>query len=274
MKETTELSYTEKFIKVSDLEIDRRVQRSGLNKAKVAWMVENWNPAAKGLVHVSYRTPSRANILLDGMHRTEAERIISENTGEMWCRVFTGLTLAQESQMFLDLNRTTAPTLIDKYKVLLNGDSDDAAAAQDIERIVNQYGWSVARTPGPGNINCIGVLTKVYNLSVRKNRDPNLIQLAILAITTAWGTHDRTAVEGSLVDAVAAIYDEYGSNLDHDRFVNILAETEGGPTGLLARAQVLAKARGGKRANGIADILMEHYNKGLKGRSLGAWRKR
>jgi hypothetical protein len=273
MTDSTEALFTEKFIKVSDLEVDPRVQRSGLNRAKINWMLKHWNDGAVGVIHVSLRK-SRALIILDGWHRVETARIRTDGAGELWCRVFANLTLPQESQMFLDLNRTSQPLLIDKFNVLLNGDGPEAFAAQEVARIVGEYGWKVARTPAGGNINCIGVLQKLYALSMKNERDPNLVQLTIMAITTAWGTRDRAGVEGSLVEGIGAIYEEHGSNLDHGRFVQILTLTEGGPNGLLSRATNMARVRKVKRSMAVADLLMEEYNKGLKTRSLGAWRKR
>lgn len=265
--------FTEEFISVGDLEIDPRVQRHQLNKAKVTEMVKNYNPLALGLVHVS-RRKSRANILLDGMHRWETTRIVTDNQGELWCRVFTGLTLAQEAQTFLDLNRTTAPSLIDKFNVHMSGDGADSVAAQEVAAIVGKYGWKVARTAGPGHINAVQVIMKIYTQSVTRERDPNILDLTIMTITSAWGSTDRSAVEGSVMAGIAAIYEEYGSNIDAGRLVSTLRDMEGGPGGLVARATTLAKLKQGRRFNAIAEIVMEQYNKGLSKRSLGAWRKR
>ena len=265
--------FTEEFIKVSDLEVDPRVQRHQLNRVKVTEMVAKYNPLALGLIHVSRRI-DRANILLDGMHRWEATRIVTDNQGELWCRIFRGLTLAQEAQTFLDLNRTTPPSLIDKFNVHQSGDSADSVAAQEIARIVGQYGWAVRRTAGPGHINAVKALMDIYTASQEREREPNILDLTILTLTSAWGTTDRTAVDGSILNGVAAIYEEYGSNLDTARFIEVLQNMEGGPTGLLSRATQLAKLKGGRRSMAVAETIMERYNKGLTKRSLGAWRKR
>lgn len=265
--------YTEEFVSVKDLEIDPRVQRQVLNRNKVADLVKNWNPGAVGLIHAS-RRKSRALILLDGWHRREAASIVSEGEGKLWTRIFTGLTLAQEAQMFLDLNRTNAPSLMDKFQVLLQGETSESAAAQDIAKILGEYGWKIARTAGPGHVNCVKVVQRIYAESELKNREPNILQLAILAITDAWGTTDRDAVNGSLVEAVAAIFDEYGDLLDTGRLINIMKETDGGPTGLLSRASQFAKLRKGRRSMATAYLIMEDYNKGLSRRGLGTWRRK
>lgn len=265
--------YQELFLDVKDIEVDPRVQRGGLNRAKITRMVRDFNPGALGLIHTSFRT-TRAHIILDGWHRLEAVRIVTSNTGQMWAREFTGLTLAEESQMFLDLNRTSSPLLIDKFNVLLNGDSTEAKMAQDLQSIANSFGWKVARTSGPGNVNCIGVLQKLYLTSVEKERDPNLVLLTFLAITDAWGTNDNAAVNGAIMEGIGAMYDEYGSNLDQARLVQVLRETEGGPTGLLARATNLGKTRNSKRSMAVADLIVEAYNRGLRRNGLTAWRRR
>lgn len=277
MTDPTE-DYTEEFISVNDLVIDRRVQRAGINRAKIDHMVKYFNANSLGLVHVSRRRTEKGvlveNVLLDGQHRHETVRIVTDGTGKLWCRVFVGLTLDQEAQMFLDLNRTTAPTRIDKFNVLRHTSSVEGRVAQEIADICTGYGLTVSKTSGPGHINCVHVLTKMYTLSELKDRSPNLVHLTILSITKAWGVNNRENVVGAIVEGIGAIFDVHGSDLDLDRLINVMRETEGGPVGLLARATQVAAMRQGKRSMAVAELLMEAYNKNLRNRSLGPWRRR
>lgn len=265
--------YTVENLPVTSLEVDNRVQRQGLNRTKVLRIKNNYNPGALGIITVSYRENSKAYVVIDGMHRTEATRIVTDNTGELQCKVFRGLTLAEEVQMFLDLNDTTQPPEIDKFKVLLSGEGSDADAARDISELLGAYGWQVSRVAANGNVNAVTVVWRMYELSKKRDADPNLILMAIMTITKAWG-NDRFGAQGPVIEALARMYAEYGARMDLDHLVDVLKLYQGGPRSLLAEAKQLAAVRKMKASMALADILVNSYNKGRRTRQLDAWRRR
>jgi hypothetical protein len=274
MSETTTKPrpYTVEDLPVNQLEIDRRVQRQGLNLTKVRRIAKNYNPAALGIVTVSFRK-DRSYVVIDGGHRTEATRIVTDNTGTLVCHVFKDLTLAEEVQMFLDLNDTTQPPKIDKYLVLRSGEGPDADAARDIAELLGNYGWQISRVAANGNINAVDVVNRMYQLSQKMGSDPNLILMAIMTITKAWG-NDRNGAQGPLFEALCRLYAEYGSKLDYDHLVDILKHYQGGPRSLIAEGQQLGAVRKMKTAMAIADIVVNTYNRGRRTKQLEAWRKR
>jgi hypothetical protein len=264
--------YTEKHLHVGDLTIDRRVQRQGLNSAKVERIVKNYSPAALGIITVSFRK-DRSYVVVDGQHRVEATRRVTDNQGDLPCRVFEGLTLAQEAQMFLDLNHTTIPTQIDKFKVRLEAHSDEGDAARSISELVGAFGWTVSRTAADGHINAVTVLERMYQLSQKLEADPNLIQMTILVITRAWG-NNRYGVQAPILEGLARMFGEYGSLLDGDHLIEVLQKLQGGPQTLVAEARQLAALRGWNVAMAVADKLVNEYNKGRRTKQLTVWRKR
>lgn len=273
MTETVKHDYTVEDLAVTDLEVDTRVQRQGLNRAKVLRIKNNYSPAALGIITVSYREATKAYVVIDGMHRVEATRIFTDNTGTLQCKVFRGLTLAEEVQMFLDLNDTTQPPEIDKYKVLLSGEGPEADAARDISELLGGYGWQISRVAANGNVNAVKVVWRMYELSKKRDADPNLILMAIVTISKAWG-NDRYGAQGPVFEALARMYAEYGARLDLDHLVDVLKSYQGGPRSLIAEGQLLASARKMKQSMAIADILVNLYNKGRRTRQLDAWRRR
>jgi ParB-like nuclease domain. len=262
-------TYTEKDIAVGDLTIDRRVQRSGYDRAKVERMVKEFNQDALGVVTVSHRK-DLSYVIIDGQHRWETVRRVTDNQGTLRCRVFEGLTIEEEAQMFLDLNHTTAPRLIDKFKVRITRQDP---AAVEIAGIIGAYGWTVSHVPANGNINAVGVLERIYKLSVKNEVEPNLVHSTILVITRAWG-NDRSGAQAVIFEGIGRLLDEYRDRVDLDILIQRMKEFKGGPLTLHAEAGQLAAIRKGKVSMAVAELLVEAYNKGRRTNVLAPWRKR
>ena len=274
MSKATE-TYREELIAVNELEIDRRVQRDGLNKVKVRKIVREYNPGALGVVTVSYRK-DRSLIIIDGWHRVEATRIKTDNVGELKCHVFgreTHLTLAEEAQMFLDLNTTTQPPVLDKFRVSTETEGEVGDAARDIQDLVGAYGFKISNVAANGNINAVKVVVRMYDLSRKIEAEPNLVHVTCLVIARAWG-NDRYGTQGSIFEAIARIFAEYGSRIDLDRFIDTVKMYDGGPQSLIAAGTALAALRKGKVSMAIAELLVDGYNKGKRTGLLEQWRKR
>jgi len=268
-----EMDSYEEDLQVGDLEIDRQVQRQGLNSAKVERMVKSWNPNAQGKITVSYRHPTRTYVVVDGQHRVEAIRRLTDNAGTVPCIVFKGLTLAQEAQMFLDLNHTTVPPKIDKFKVQQKTEGEEGDSARSIVELVGAYGWTVSRTAANGHVNAVSVLERLYALSNKIEADPNLIQVTMLVITRAWG-NDRFGVQAPILEGIGRMFAEYGSLLETDRLITVLKEYKGGPQTLTSEASQVSALRKGKVSMGVADILVNSYNKGRRSKTLAPWTRR
>lgn len=264
--------FTTQSLSVNVLDIDYAVQRKGLNLAKVRKIKKRFNEAALGYVTVSFRK-DHSYIVLDGMHRVQAVKEMTDNQGEVLCHVFTGLTLAEEAQIFLDKNETTAPRLIDKYLVTLNAEGEDGDVARDIRDLVGAYGWTISHIASPGHINAISALTKLYKLSKSLDAYPNLVQLTILVITRAWG-NDRHGVNSTVLEGLGRMFAEYGERLDVDILIETMKAYKGGPQTLHTSAQQMASLRQGKVSMAVAELLVDEYNKGRRSKKLETWRAR
>lgn len=265
----SENTYTEKDLGVNELQVDRRVQRSGLDRNKVERMVRDWNPAAIGVVTVSHRK-DRSYVIVDGQHRWETVRQLTDNTGVVPCRIFEGLTLQEEAQMFLDLNATNQVRLIDKFKVRLTREDP---VATDIAGILGAYGWTVSPVPANGNINAVGMLERVYKLSEKSGCEPNLVHSTILVLTRAWG-NDRNGTQSVIFEGVARFLEEYRDRVDLDALIEKLKNVQGGPMTFHAEAAQLAALRHAKVSMAVAEKLVDLYNKGRRTNVLSPWRKR
>jgi len=265
----TEYNFTEEWIPVSELEIDRAVQRSSFDRGKVERFKRNFNPAALGVITVSRRNKVTL-IIIDGMHRTQTVKELSTNEGKILCHVFTGLTKAEEAQMFLDLNAGTQPTVMDKFRVSITAENERSIA---IEKLCHAYGWSINPSRNKGNIQAVTTLERIYKLSEKIEAEPNLLQVVLLCITHAWGL-DPDGSKAVIMEGIAALVAEHGSNLDLDVLQRKLQNYPGGPTGLHTDAVALANMRRGRVTMAVAERLTDEYNKGRKSKGLSPWRRR
>jgi hypothetical protein len=259
--------YTEEWISVGDLEVDRAIQRSFLDLRKVERFVSNFNPDALGVVTVSRRN-AVTNIVLDGMHRKEVVNRVTNGTGRMLCHVFEGLSREEEAQLFLDLNAGTQPNLLDRFKArIVAGDP----VAQEIDKIVQSYGWKWGNNANDGLVACVGAVEKIFKTGKAKEFEPDLLQATFMVVTHAWNLNTN-ATMAPILDAVAAVILEYGDALDLDRLVDKLRTYGGGPYALLEDGRNLAKSLRGRPAMGVATRIVDDYNKGMKTRKLYTWR--
>lgn len=265
----TEAKFNEELVHVGDLSIDRAVQRDHLDLRKVERMVARWNPSAVGVITVSQRN-AVTRVVIDGMHRVQAYKELTDNTGEMLCQVFKGLSRKDEAQMFLDLNAGTQPTLIDKYKKRII--TEDPVAV-GINELLKSYGFTIDNNNQNGCINAVGAVERVYNKSLKLEAEPNLLQLVLISVTYAWGT-DRDGVVASILEGLGAFFAVHGSAVDLDRFKRKLETYKGGPMGLLKDARGLAAVRRGRVSMAVAELLTDDYNKGAKTKFLQSWKQR
>lgn len=265
-------NYKEADLKVGELTLDPRVQRTRLKEAKVRNIYRNFNPAALQIITVSLRK-DLSYVVLDGMHRVEAVRRLTDNTGTVPCHVLEGLTLAQEAEIFLALNYSDKPHVIDRYRIsVVAEDVTDTA----IDELVHAYGYTVSDQTANGHINAVVALRQLHELSLKIEAEPSLVQATLLVVSKAWG-NDRHGTQSSVLLGIGRVIAEYGSALDLDHLAQKLSSYRGGPQGLVTTARAMSTLRRTRVAMGIAELIVDEYNKGKhtgSAKALHSWRQR
>jgi hypothetical protein len=261
--------FTEEWISVGDLEHDPAIQRTKMDWNKVERIKKNFNPSALGVLTVSRRNRVSA-IVLDGMHRKQAVSELTDGSGKVLCHVFTGLSRAEEAQMFLDLNAGNQPNILDKFKVRIIAGDEVAIAVNDL---THAYGWTVTPGSGHGIIQAVKALEEIYNRSIKFELEPNLLQQVLLVITRAWGNTQEGA-QAVLMRGLAYFLFEHGDKIDLDSLSKRLETYEGGPVTLRANAKQLQASKRNRPPMAVAEILTEIYNKGRGKTQLPPWRRR
>lgn len=264
----TEKTFSEEYVPVGELEVDRTVQRSTVDMKKVERLKRTWNDGAVGYIVVSQRK-SGQKVVIDGQHRFMAYASLSDNQGEMMAQVFQGLSLEEEAQLFLDTNYGNQPTLLDKFRV--RGVAKDPVAVA-VTQMVRAYGWDVNPSAQNGNIQAVGALERIYRTGEVLQLEPHLLQSTLMVITRAWGL-DRGGVQAVILEGIAALIGENDSNMDLKRLEASLKTYPGGPLGLHTDATTLAALKQGKVTMAVAIQVTDHYNKGRKARTLSPWRR-
>ncbi len=261
--------YEDKWMPVNSLEVDRRVQRTTRKPSRVEYLIKHWRDDAAGLAHVSHRSDG-SNVILDGDHRNEAQRQRTDNQGQLFCRVFEGLTLEEEGEIFLFLNPGNEPTVVEKYKVGVNTNEPQAVR---IDALCHAFGYTVDGVAANGHINAISVLRRIDDDSFRVEAEPHLLHATLLVISRAWG-NNRYGTQAAILNGIARLISEHGSRLDLDLLIDKLKNYKGGPQGLLAETKLLSNIRNMQHAMAVADQITNEYNKGKTRNALPAWRHR
>jgi hypothetical protein len=257
-------------VPVSELVVDPAVQRAFLSVPKIERIMKGFNPFALGRALVSQRA-DRSKVVLDGMHRREVVNRMTDGKGTLPVEMYTGLTREQEAQLFLDKNAGDKPNTIDRYRVGLVAGIEKIV---EIDKLVHSYGWQVSSFGGNGNLSCVVALQKLWDFSVENEKQPNLVQMALMVITRAWGT-DAQGGQGHLVLGVGRVIGEYCDKLNVDTLIDRLRTYNGGPVSLTATARQYASMRKQALPMAVAELLVESYNKGLGAKTqLRKWNKR
>lgn len=245
---------------VSELIVDPDVQRS-LDNARVSKIADALSLDALGTVTVSHRKNGTYHII-DGQHRVAAVRLAGGENDKVMCRVFDGLTLAEEAEMFRLLNNTAKPQAIDLFRVrVVEGDP----AALEIVAILREHGWKIAQQTHGGAIAAVAAMERIYR------RDPNALSRAVSTVARAWG-HDTPANDGRLIEGIGLVYARYGAAVDVSDVVPRLASFAGGPGAFLGKAKGLSQLIGCQQPQAVAEILVEVYNRSRRTRALQPWR--
>lgn len=264
MSKTT---YVIETIPANKLEVDRRVQRDELNDRKVRQIEADFNPDALGVITVS-RRKDRGLYIVDGWHRVEAAKL-KDPEYPLVCHVFEGLTVPEEALMFLALNNRTAVSMLEKYKVLLSAEDEDALM---IEKITTEHGWKVHPQPAPGHIQAIGALYRIHAASQKMEAQPHLLEATLIVITRAWN-NDQAASQAVILEGIARVFAAYPGKVIVSVLFEKLRDLKGGPRDLHTRARALADTRNGRVTNAVAELVVDAYNKNARGRALPVWQQ-
>lgn len=246
-------------VRLGDITIDQRVQRN-VDQTRVAAIAKGFNWAAFGVPALSRREDRVTLVILDGMHRIEGGKAAGFIDATPQMRVHTGLTLAEEAALFLELNNTRKPMPVDLFRIgVTSGDRDLIM----MNRLIEHHGLVVAHA-GRTAFRAVTAIRRIYGI------DEMAATRALDVCVRAWGVHSDS-VQGSIYEGMGLFFIRYGDGPNAEELADRLKKYPGGASGLLGAARGLAKIRSVSIPNAVADILVGEYNKGRRTRALPPW---
>jgi hypothetical protein len=168
------------WMKIEGLEVDGRAQRP-FSERRATKIAQEFDPDYVGVIHVSQRLDGRFYIV-DGQHRVGAMRILGWVDQRVECKLYHGLTVAEEAKLFGKLNDFVRVARFDAFMARITARDPDAVAIDEIIRGCGLRWHKVAPQDSENCINCVGALESVYrgdSYNIR-SRQPVILRETLL----------------------------------------------------------------------------------------------
>lgn len=200
--------------------------------------------------------------IIDGQHRAAALKEIYDDTHQVQCWSYAGLTEEDEAEKFLKLNDTLTVGAMDKYLVSIEA---GRPVETDIDRVVRACGLTVTQQRIEGGIGAVGTLRRVY---VRGGA--HVLSRTLRIIDSAYGT---AGLEAAVIDGLGLLCGRYNGELKDELAVLKLRNMNGGVSGLMGKARLIKERMGQPLNQCVAAAAVEVINGGKGGVKLPSWWK-
>lgn len=259
-------TYSIEWVPVNELTVDIAVQQP-LREGKVRDMLRRgFDPAAAGVIEVSRRADG-SKVVLDGQTRREVAR--RSGVEEVECKVWEGLSLADEAWLFTYLNKKSNPTAVSTFKTRIVAGEDVPCGIRDI---LARNGWQVTDAKcSSGNFASVVTAERIYRgTGSFKSQMPGsqIFSQTVHAATAAWGT-PKEASDKYIISGIAHMFIRHYREIDFDRLVRQLSRDT--PARLRADMRAWRSTTGDSVEHSAYRVILKAYNAGLRATSrLGA----
>jgi hypothetical protein len=255
------------WVPLAKILTDHEVNTRPVDYSWVDKRVAGFDPDKLGVPIVSAR-PDGTYACLDGQNRIELLRRVGWGNQKIECRVFTGLSKAQEARLFLGHNDNRQVGSFHKFAARITAGDPDAVA---INNIVTKAGWELSYFVGEKKIAAVAALENIWKAT---RPDPSgyrgaTLEATITVATEAWG-YSADAANGQLLRGIGLIVNRHGEILDRAGLVRKLAQNR--PLGILADARGLHSYTGGTVSACVAETITKLYNSHRRIGALPPWR--
>ena len=260
---------TIEWVPISKIRTDHATNTRPIDFTWVDARTNSFDPDKLGVPIVSERADGTYAVL-DGQNRLELCRRVGWGDQLIECRVFRGLTLAQEARLFLGHNDSRQVGSFHKFAARITAGDPDAVA---ISAIVAKAGWELSYFVGERKIAAVAALESIWK---NTRPDPTGYRGATLAATLAiateaWG-YGADAANGQVLRGIGLVLNRFGAMVNTADLTRQLAKHRNGSLGVLADARGLHAYAGGTVAACAADTIVTIYNKHRRTTALPPWR--
>lgn len=219
-----------KMLKPSEIKVDTSYQRIAKDY-EIRKILNNWNYDLVNMPKVSYRESTGEYFVFDGQHTLAAWRK-HENDAPIECKVFYGLTYAEEVELFTRQNGESTPvTKVQKAKGKYNrGDTkerDIIDAAAEAGVIIAYNGQTnTGKNICKAYVNCEKSYERLGRWKYRE---------ALSILQQAWDG-DPEGLECGFIAGITEIYDVNIGQFEKDVLIKALSKT---PPAIFKRDQKL-----------------------------------
>ncbi|AUG77861.1 hypothetical protein CFP65_3051 [Kitasatospora sp. MMS16-BH015] len=250
---------------------DGRVNTRPVDRSWVARKLrEGFDPERIGVPSVSARLDG-TYVWLDGQNRGALCRAAGHDEKAVNMKVFRGLSLEQEAELFLGLNDNRRVAPIYRFMAEYTAGRPEAV---EIVGIATDQGWTISDGGAPNAIHAVAALSTVYRSSAET---PGTTLRDVLRIVSeSWGYSPEGVNAHLLLGLASVLNGETEAEIDHATLIRKLAAHGGGPSSILGKGRGLRDAMGCKVTEGVDQVIRGIYNSGRRGRSsrLETWNSR
>jgi hypothetical protein len=240
------------WVNLSATTIDPRIQR-GEEGPEIAHIVANFNKAALGTFTLSRRTNGDL-VVLDGQQRRAACFKVEFNE-QVQAIVHDGLTLAEEAQLFLDLNYRRSVNAWTQFRVARTAGDP---LAQAIGVVLDELKIPLG---GPKGFSAVVMARRV----AKRQGGLTHLHWALRQVQAVYDTSgDGGVYDGRVVEAFAMLYRECATIIKEEDLHKKLGQKGGGVDGLIGHGHTVQQVAHPpvKIARAIARAIALRYNVG------------
>lgn len=263
--EITRLNSVIKDVPLAKMRVSDQAQR-GLVTAHWQHINKDFDPEMLGLPVVNQREPGDSVYwVIDGQHRIYVVKVF---LGDDWkkqnltVRLYVGLTLVEEAEMFLQLNYMRAISAFDRFKVAVTAERE---AELTVKRTVEACGLHIARQKRENVVNCVNSLMKVYAAfgAVTLGRTLNIVY-------QAFGTPGLT---NEVIEGVALVCQRYNGALKDVDAIARWHDVRGGVGALMTKSHMLREQLAQPSAACFAATAIDVLNRTRGAKKMAPWFK-
>ncbi|MEV7913948.1 DUF6551 family protein [Streptomyces griseus] len=251
-----------KLVAPSSVTVDRKVNTRPVDAAWVARKRRaGYDMKRVGVPTISARENGEL-IWLDGQNRGALIAAVGKSDEKIYMRVFHGLTVADEAELFLGLNDNRRVTPIYKFLAEVTA---GRAEALEISKIANAHKWTISDS-GSTSIHAVSALRTIYRSSTPNG---STLRQALYIVTQAWGRMPE-AVHAHVLMGLASVINA-APEMNPDYLAKKLAAHDGGPLGVLNKGRGYRTVVGCTVAQGVDQVIRSIYNTGRRSGRLSTW---
>lgn len=252
--------YSYGFVPTEELLVDRTYQRE-LESKRVTYMARNWDQDLAGELVVSLRDNGKFYVI-DGQHRHGSVQLMSNPPSQMFCRIYTGLTVADEARLFRDLDtKRRGLTTGAAFKAALAAGEQfavDISAAAAAAGMTAEYGRKA-----PGNIRAFKTVADIH-----RRRGSEFLTRVLSIVNKAW-PDNQNAANSSVLYGLEVLLVKFPF-ADDARLTQILRERD--PAWVETQGRIMNGTLSSAIASAVAFVIYQLYNKGMRSRKLPDWK--